>query len=402
MEGNTSLKRKEGHEADAAKAQGTPATSAASEQPPKHKKARTEEENTERGDEPSEQALVGELKEALAKGTAQDVIYWMKDGTIIQLLATDSFYVALATLVDAKIRAAPIYDPAEQKYVGFVDMLDLTAAIVELLEVNETFKNKKNKKEKKEKETKQEEEESEEVKRRKRDYAEDEEDPFAEHLMLESLSVKAISDFSHTDPFISVRSDESLTKVAELLRTHHRIGVVNEKGTFIGFVEYLSEEHALTLDKTGLTVGDLGLARHHVHTVPVEGTTALDALKEMRDRKVTGLGVVNKNGVLLDVISASDLMVWAEWEACGQPIRFRHLSTLNYPITEFLAQSRAQAHHKKVNRNEGPMVCTSETELQEAIGTMLVNNIHRLFVVDEARKPVSVLTYGDIIARLTA
>jgi predicted transcriptional regulator len=79
--------------------------------------------------------------------------------------------------------------------------------------------------------------------------------------------------------------------------------------TQTGFVEYLSEEHALTLDKTGLTVGDLGLARHHVHTVPVEGTTALDALKEMRDRKVTGLGVVNKNGVLLDVISASDLMV---------------------------------------------------------------------------------------------
>ncbi len=31
-----------------------------------------------------------------------------------------------------------------------------------------------------------------------------------------------------------MRSDESLSKVAELLRTHHRIGVVNEKGTFIG------------------------------------------------------------------------------------------------------------------------------------------------------------------------
>lgn len=61
MEGNTSLKRKEGHEADAAKAQGTPATSAASEQPPKHKKARTEEENTERGDEPSEQVRLHQV-----------------------------------------------------------------------------------------------------------------------------------------------------------------------------------------------------------------------------------------------------------------------------------------------------------------------------------------------------
>jgi CBS domain-containing protein len=48
------------------------------------------------------------------------------------------------------------------------------------------------------------------------------------------------------------------------------------------------------------------------------------------------------------------------------------------------------------------MVCTADTELQEVIGTMLINNIHRLFVVDDERKPVSVLTYGDIIAHLTA
>jgi hypothetical protein len=52
MEGNTSLKRKEGHEADEAKAQGTLAAAAA---PPKHKKARTEEENTKRGKGAAEQ-----------------------------------------------------------------------------------------------------------------------------------------------------------------------------------------------------------------------------------------------------------------------------------------------------------------------------------------------------------
>ncbi len=254
MEGNTSLKRKEGHEADEAKAQGTLATAA---EPPKHKKARTEEENTERGKGAAEQASVGELKEALAKGTAQDVIYWMKvppsplfsssssatssmkswltsrscgrtgrssnsspptpstspwryfplpllkkkkkkrrRDVRVDLTTPLAWWAGLGcggqTLVDAKIRAAPIYDPAEQKYVGFVDMLDLTAAIVELLEVNETFKKKKNKKEETKKEEK-EEEESDDVKRRKRDYAEDEEDPFAEHLMLESLSVKALS-----------------------------------------------------------------------------------------------------------------------------------------------------------------------------------------------------------------
>jgi CBS domain-containing protein len=154
------------------------------------------------------------------------------------LLATLRTHARTQTLVDSKIRSAPIYDEAEHKYIGFVDMLDLTAAIVELVEVNETFKHENKKKEEEQQEKSEAagegKEDSEDVKRRKRDYAEDEDDPFAEHLLLESLSVKAISDFSHTDPFISVRSDDSLTKVAELLRDHHRIGVVNEKGTFIG------------------------------------------------------------------------------------------------------------------------------------------------------------------------
>lgn len=49
-----------------------------------------------------------------------------------------------------------------------------------------------------------------------------------------NLSGAHDTDFSHTDPFISVRSNESLTKVAQLLSTYHRIGVVNEKGDFIG------------------------------------------------------------------------------------------------------------------------------------------------------------------------
>ncbi len=79
-----------------------------------------------------------------------------------------------------------------------------------------------------------------------------------------------------------------------------------------------------------------------------------------------------------------------------------HYRLVRPNLTRTPNRTRTRAVGQKVNRNEGPIVCTPETELQEAIGTMLVNNIHRLFVVDEARKPVSVLTYGDIISRLTA
>lgn len=52
--------------------------------------------------------------------------------------------------------------------------------------------------------------------------------------------------------------------------------------TQTGFVEYLSEEHALILEKMNITVGEMNLPET-VHTVQLEGTSALDALKKMRD-----------------------------------------------------------------------------------------------------------------------
>lgn len=53
--------------------------------------------------------------------------------------------------------------------------------------------------------------------------------------------------------------------------------------TQTGFVEYISEEHALVLDKLPTKVADLHLP-NQVYTVSVDETTALDALKVMREK----------------------------------------------------------------------------------------------------------------------
>lgn len=52
----------------------------------------------------------------------------------------------------------------------------------------------------------------------------------------------------------------------------------------------MSEEHALTLDKMEVKVGDMNL-RKEIYTVPVDDTTALDALKMMRDKVLRFLGI---------------------------------------------------------------------------------------------------------------
>lgn len=139
---------------------------------------------------------------ALAEKKARELLAMMKDGVMIRLLATDSFYTALAvglyslhsletltfaslqTLRDSGILSAPIYDEAEGKYVGLIDLVDLTAITLEILESNETFKKKKKVYQEKAKKHEHVEDETED---------DDEANLISEHLLMESLSVKQLS-----------------------------------------------------------------------------------------------------------------------------------------------------------------------------------------------------------------
>jgi CBS domain-containing protein len=359
----------------------------------------------------------------------------MKEGGTIDVLSSFSFYEALTILIDNKISSAPIMDVNTNKYIGFVDMIDLATAIVDILEANNSFETmkeanaanrnnnnskaeetketgkgskgkdnqSKKKKDKKKKSTTQKEastREEEIKKRREREYVEDDEDPFAEALLLNSVSVKSLSDASQRDPFLWVNENDSLVKVAELLKDHHRIAVMDEQQklrgviTQSGFMEYLNEEHGLWLDKISKRVKDLHLPSI-VHSVHVR-CRAIDALKMMKEKKVTGLAVVNNDGNLVDVVSASDLMVWSEWSVGGHALRFRYLSALTLELKEFLENSRSQ-RSGKTNAPSHPVICRGKTPVSEAVSLMLEHNIHRLFIINSQNQPKSVVTYGDLI-----
>lgn len=227
-------------------------------------------------------------------------------------------HFGLKTLRDAKILSAPIFDEEEGNYVGFIDIIDLTAATLDILEANESFQAQKKKYEEKAKKGEKVDDEEED---------EDENQLLSEHLLMDSLSVKAIAgtlffrfpflllaridsngsiDFSHRDPFIAVSSDESLLKVAELLREHHRVALTDKEGKVIGeiyrilrprflsifyvlgvatqsgMMEHISEEYFDILEQSGKKVKELHLP-HTVYSVTAD-STALQALETMKDR----------------------------------------------------------------------------------------------------------------------
>jgi CBS domain-containing protein len=97
------------------------------------------------------------------------------------------------------------------------------------------------------------------------------------------------------------------------------------------------------------------------------------------------------------------------------PLRFVNFEQLHMNVKDFLSMSRAQKGVRKKTDHlhelfvmvtlsqrqshySHPLTCKTSSTLEEALGTMIEKNVHRLFVEDEAGVPCSVVTYGDIIA----
>jgi len=87
----------------------------------------------------------------------------------------------------------------------------------------------------------------------------------------------------------------------------------------------------------------------------------------------------------------SDILVWAEWILNGQSVRFSNLTSLRKSVKEFLQESRSQRSVAE-NRN---LAIQKNSKVQEAVGNMQLNHVHRLFVVENS-KAISVVNYNNI------
>ena len=123
------------------------------------------------------------------------------------------------------------------------------------------------------------------------------------------------------------------------------------------------------------TVGEL-MARH---PIVVKANASLDEVAELLDRHhITGLPVVDGSGLLVGVVSQSDLVrarstqyLWANWSG----LAVRHLMT-----------SPAVTVHRS-------------TPLAIAAARMERQHVHRLVVVadDDERMPIGILSMTDLV-----
>lgn len=144
-----------------------------------------------------------------------------------------------------------------------------------------------------------------------------------------------------------------------------------------------------------------------VMTSPVlsvrESSPLQDAVQLMSEHHVSGLAVVDGNGVLVGELTEQDLMVRESGFDAGPyvmlldaVIYLRNPLNWDKEVHQVLGSTVGEVMGK------APHSCNADLDLPAAARLLHERSTQRLFVLDAHNQPVGVLTRGDVVRALAA
>jgi len=268
----------------------------------------------------------------------------------------------IEVLLENKIRAAPVIDSSTNKFIGVLDLRDTVKFVVESYSSAE--KNKK-------------------------------------QLALEYLTgspqitSNTLKYLCQMRAFRTVKGSDSLLDVAKVLAAgSHIVGVVDGDAKQTKLVGILSQgslfQQVASMWLQGPFKDGAGpllsaLMELKYITSPVKSVsskvTALSAFESMSKLDLSGLAVVNDEGALIHNTSATDIKLWLSAS-----------SLLNMSIEAFLIEIRKAS----LDERYPVTICTAKDSFKRAVEKLKATKYHRLWIVDEEKKPIGVLALTDI------
>jgi CBS domain-containing protein len=262
----------------------------------------------------------------------------------------------LRRLSDNKILSVPIYNRNVQRYTSYIDLVDILVHALNVFDKSSSTG---------------------------LTYA-------LENLLKLSdfadAHVGTLADISKRNPFQAVESSMSLYDCLNLMTKWkvHRVPVVDSMGTLLTSISQSSIVKFLCriISKFSVaekTVEELKLGyKTIVHSIR-DDKPLRDAFTLMRDQGVMGLPVVDQNGAVVESVSVSDL------------------KQIGFDGSLF---SKLDVGIKDVFKNyqrQGPYLVTPKQTVAEVAGLLTRAKVHRVFLVDENKKPIGVISLGDIL-----
>jgi CBS domain-containing protein len=126
-----------------------------------------------------------------------------------------------------------------------------------------------------------------------------------------------------------------------------------------------------------------------------------DAVRLISEHHISGIPVVDASGSLVGELSEQDLMIRESGFDAGPYVML--LDSVIY-LRNPLAWDR-QVHQVLGNTvgdvmNGHPHTCTADLSLPLAARQLHESSIQRLFVVDDHKRPIGVITRGDVVRAL--
>jgi len=292
------------------------------------------------------------------------------DRKVFTAQRTDKVTDVWKGLIRHNFLSVPVLVKTKKRYYGFLDVSDIVGCVLD------TFAP-----EKLQKET---------------DFwvTVDKEDSFL------SKTVNDIMKYPRTkkNVFHPISKGYSLFSVLEILsreRGLHRLAVVDEE---FNLVNLITESQVIRYLQTNMKelgsikdkpVSELNHSKEKVITVH-ENDLAVDAFRKMMAENVSGLGVVNEAGKLVENISLRDLkalqhdahMFWRLHQTCKN----------------FLEKVRKET--LKEERPSHVVYVTPKDKFSDILNLSSVYGVHRVYVVNEEKKPIGVICLKDVLSEI--
>jgi len=203
-----------------------------------------------------------------------------------------------------------------------------------------------------------------------------------------------ISDLSKNDPFMPIIKSANLYQAIEILAKFgiHRVPITDDEQKIEAIlsqsavVKFLFDNLEKFSTKAKKSISEVLAARETTTVLTItENTPAFEAFELMLKHRVSAVGVVDDAGILVGVMSGTDLRIIGAHAST--------LALLFHPVKELLEQSREMNAVLIV-----PVVKVTRSDtVGIAIENMEDNKVHRVFVVDDESKPLCVLSMKDVL-----
>jgi len=195
-------------------------------------------------------------------------------------------------------------------------------------------------------------------------------------------TIKDLTDRSDNDVYAAVIGEEHAHRLVRLFGLGvHRVAQLDLSGSLASVisqsdvVKYLHDNIKLLGEHASKPIHELNMISTSELVVAQADQTAISAFKLIANNLVSAVPIVDKQGALAGTLSVTDLRLLQD------DLSPLLLSTLQY---------------KSIQEPRPAVVCAPNDTLGSVIETLATSNVHRVWVVDEQQKPVSVISITNV------